>query len=130
MKIIILSLRHTLCIALFVALNSLLYSQGNLQFNQVISASATLGLNGASAVVTVPVDKVWKIESVNGWADCGSRLGITINTIPTLVSNAKFPIWLKSGDLLRMTVQINAASGVACGPMNYYYSIIEFNIIP
>ena len=109
---------------------SFLFSQGNLQFNQVISASATLGLNGASAVVTVPVGKVWKIESVNGWADCGSRLGITINTIPTLVSDAKFPIWLKSGDLLRMTVQINPGSGFACGPMNYYYSIIEFNIIP
>ena len=109
---------------------SFLFSQGNLQFNQVISASATLGLNGASAVVTVPVDKVWKIESVNGWADCGSRLGITINTIPTLVSNAKFPIWLKSGDLFRMTVQTNPSSNVACGPMNYYYSIIEFNIIP
>ena len=119
-----------LLLSFFLVLCSLLYSQGNLQFNQVLTGSATLGTNGVSAILTVPTGKVWKIESVNGWADCGSRLGITINTIPTLVSNAKFPIWLKSGDTFRMTVQTNAGTGIACGPMNYYYSIIEFNIIP
>jgi hypothetical protein len=119
-------------IILFIFLGKIFYSeaQGNLQFNQVISASATLASNGASSIITVPADKVWKIESVNGWADCGSRLGITINSISTLFSSSKFPIWLKPGDTFRLTVLTNPATGIACGPMNYYYSIIEFNVIP
>lgn len=119
-----------LILALFSFLGSQLYSQGNLQFNQVLTGSATLGTNGVSTILTVPAGKVWKIESVNGWADCGSRLGITLNTISTLASTSNFPIWLKAGDTFRLTVLINPGSGSACGPMNYYYSIIEFNIIP
>jgi hypothetical protein len=106
----------------FLVLCSLLYSQGNLQFNQVLTGSATLGTNGVSTILTVPTGKVWKIESVNGWSDCGSRLGLTINTISTLASTSSFPVWLKAGDTFRLTVLINPGSGSACGPMNYYYS--------
>lgn len=130
MNKIISSILHALCIALFSALSSQLYSQGNLQFDQVISGSGTLGNNGASTTLTVPADKVWKIESVNGWADSGSRPGLTINGVSTLISTATFPIWLKAGDNFRLTVLSNPSSGNALGPLNYYYSIIEFNIIP
>ena len=122
MKILILSFFLVLC--------SLLYSQGNLQFNQVLSGSGTLGNNGASTTLTVPADKVWKIESVNGWADSGSRPGLTINGVSTLISTATFPIWLKAGDTFRLTVLSNPSSGNAFGPLNYYYSIIEFDIVP
>jgi hypothetical protein len=66
MKNLILSLRHALCIALFSAhfgmlsasLCSQLYSQGNLQFNQVLTFEP-----GES--YTVPAGKVLKIESVS-----------------------------------------------------------------
>jgi hypothetical protein len=116
--------------SLFLALCSLVYSQANLQFNQVLSGTGILGNNGVSTIITVPTDKVWKIESVNGWADSGSRLGLTINGVPTLVSSAIFPVWLKAGDTFRLTVLTNPGTGYAYGPMNYYYSIIEFNIVP
>jgi hypothetical protein len=119
-----------LILTFFLVLCSLLYSQGNLQFNQVLSGSGTLGNNGASTTLTVPADKVWKIESVNGWADSGSRPGLTINGVSTLISTATFPIWLKAGDTFRLTVLSNPSSGNALGPLNYYYSIIEFDIVP
>ncbi|MDP4867136.1 MAG: hypothetical protein NWQ47_08305 [Crocinitomicaceae bacterium] len=122
MKILILSF--------FLLPFSFLFSQGNLQFNQVVSGAGILGNNGVSTILTVPADKVWKIESVNGWADSGSRTGLTINNVSTLISSATFPIWLKAGDTFRLTVFTNPGTGYAYGPLNYYYSIIEFNIVP
>jgi hypothetical protein len=132
MKIIILSLRHTLCIALFVALNSLLYSQGNLQFNQVLTYGGTLNAGSISAnygnvqnsspAYTVPSGKVWKIESVmtNGTVHLlvnnlfAGGVGSGIGPISTL--------WLKAGDVIRF--------GYSSSAYTYFFSGIEFNIIP
>ena len=61
-------------LALFSALSSQLYSQGNLQFNQVYNLSfsgtqtptasvPTVTFQNAS--ISVPAGKVWKIESAN-----------------------------------------------------------------
>lgn len=114
----------------FVATTS--FGQGNLQFNQVISGTGVLATNGVSANQTVPTGKVWKIESINGWSnDHGSRLGLTINTITVpVLGNVQFPVWLKAGDVLKFTLLTNPGTGYATGPMNYIYSILEFNIIP
>ena len=137
MKILLLTLRHALCIALFSVLSSQLYSQGNLQFNQ-----AKL----ITTVQTVPAGKVWKVESAQyaGGAtfvinaggpvpNLGSMAmlvnGVTIylNTIytsgsyvyPTVLSNGlSFPIWLPAGSTI--AVSTNTA----------FISVIEFNIIP
>jgi hypothetical protein len=125
-------MKKIVVIALFF-LATTSFAQGNLQFNQVISGTGVLATNGVSANQTVPTGKVWKIESINGWSsnDVGSRLGMTINTISVPVSgNVQFPVWLKAGDVLKFTLLTNPASGYATGPMNYIYSIIEFNIIP
>jgi hypothetical protein len=137
MKIIILSLRYALCIALFSALSSQLYSQGNLQFNQVII--------GSTSDLTVPVGKVWKIESyqqqqvgvsqsgvISGCSDLSRPRpffidGISYHNIkfagyggsnvPVSAAN-EFPIWLKTGQVVK-----TSCSGD-------FLSIIEFNIIP
>jgi hypothetical protein len=123
-------MKKIVVIALFF-LATTSFAQGNLQFNQVISGTGILATNGVSANQTVPTGKVWKIESISGWNDGGSRLGLTVNTISVPVSgNVPFPVWLKAGDVLRFTLLTNPASGSALGPMNYIYSIIEFNIIP
>ena len=132
MKIIILSLRHTLCTALFVALNSLLYSQGNLQFNQVLTYGGTLNAGSVSAnntnytygspAYTVPSGKVWKIESA--MSSGGSALlvnNLYAGSISSSISMS--PLWLKAGDILRCAGNANSA-------YTYFFSIIEFNIIP
>jgi hypothetical protein len=54
----------------FLVLCSLLYSQGNLQFNQVLSPSISTTLpfsaNTAQQVtITIPTGKVWKVESAS-----------------------------------------------------------------
>jgi hypothetical protein len=124
-------MKNLLLLIITCALSSSLFAQGNLQFNQVISGTGILATNGVSANQTVPTGKVWKIESISGWNDGGSRLGLTVNTISVPVSgNVLFPVWLKAGDVLRFTLLTNPGTGYANGPMNYIYSIIEFNIIP
>ncbi len=112
-------------------------SQGNLQFNQVLSISST--------DVTVPVGKVWKVESyqqqqvsysfsgvINSCGDLFRPRPYYINNIPyhrILVGGSgissvpvsainEFPIWLKAGQTLR-----TSCSGD-------FLSVIEFNIVP
>jgi hypothetical protein len=124
MKILILPLRHALCIALFSALSSLLYSQGNLQFNQVLNIEfASTG----TAAVTVPAGKVWKLEncmltSINNYA-CMVYNGTTYylrqhNTSSSAWDN--FPFWFGSGKTVTF--------GGGCSPG--IVSIIEFNVVP
>jgi hypothetical protein len=136
MKILILSFFLVLC--------SLLYSQGNLQFNQVIRPSVS-GLGTIQSFV-VPAGKVWKIES----ADCYSYPNVAptqispMNTgmlffggqiINSVYKNAigihypEMPKWFPSGtyDLRISDYSGNAYTNSTCvGVMN----VIEFNIIP
>ena len=123
------------------ALSSSLFSQGNLQFNQV---------KLVSAVQTVPTGKVWKIESIiyntqivtaTAWPDGYNGTttnveaaniilnGVSITTrkssssaayqnANSLVWETKLPIWLPAGTTLA------SSTGV------YSLSILEFNIIP
>lgn len=72
---------------LFIIVNQLIYSQGNLEFSQVISStisisgplSGTFGtIKESTQTITVPVGKIYKIESIkvfhNPWSSaCGSE---------------------------------------------------------
>ena len=113
-------------------------AQGNLQFNQVLRIN--------NIAQTVPVNKVWKIESYmqsqTALSD-GTEISscnlidrhhpFLINTKPYFIINGspghgssgtymavgnQLPIWLKTGDLVQTTCLDN------------FLSIIEFNIVP
>jgi hypothetical protein len=122
-----------LILALFSALSSLLYSQGNLQFNQV---------KLVSAVETVPAGKVWKVEGAifSGGAPFGvstytlGSMSYAINGINCIIANSlagagstinnapvhdnAFPFWLPVGSTL------------SAGNNMRYLSVIEFNVVP
>jgi len=112
-------------------------AQGNLQFNQVLRVSNT--------PQTVPLGKVWKVESYlenegdnssnysTGCTNLGYHRPLTINnynyyfvgsitygnTAYLQIANAnKLPIWLKAGDVIKTTC------------IQDFASVIEFNIVP
>jgi len=126
-----------------------IYSQGNLQFNQVKIVSNT------DAAQTVPAGKVWKIESVisDGGQDaypiqtsgstqsffgaCGAPSFyylyygkyLAINSIPVSFGihssggvMTSLPLWVPAGSTICM-----CTSSTFCARG---YSVIEFNIIP
>ena len=97
-------------------------AQGNLQFNQVITGAASLSIGANSGLLTVPANKVWKIEAVNMPAVTGMQM--QINSIGTSIGNCIFPFWLKAGNTFSV---FNGATSAA---YSIQYSIIEFNIIP
>lgn len=121
----------------FILFNSILFGQGNLQFNQVLSVS--------DQVQTVPSGKVWKIESYQlqtvSWTTNGTITNCSdlsrprpyyidnypyykLGGVSTGVANYvffpqnDFPIWLRAGQTLRTTCPGD------------FMSILEFNIIP
>jgi hypothetical protein len=108
-----------LLLSFFLLPFSLLFSQGNLQFNQVLTYS---GNSPSSPIYTVPIGKVWKVES----AVCFNYTGTTVfkvNNYTVLYNNSNVqPIWLKAGDFCQMGATNTASS--------YFISIVEFNIIP
>lgn len=118
-------------------LTYLLFSQGNLQFNNVYTYSGIVNLTPGitttcpnpvsysyvSPTFTVPAGKIWKIERlyytgniffVNGCLT-GTSAGFNGNTYDV-------PIWLKGGETLVF----------ATNTLTHQYSIniVEFNIIP
>lgn len=131
MKILILSFFLILC--------SLLYSQGNLQFNQVINGSISETVVSTSVTtmgtIVVPTGKALKIESVAftypqatiHFPHIGSFSFVSLNTHIVYTANGPtpvLPLWLSEG-----TYNVNAQV-----PNNqsstFSYSAIEFNIIP
>jgi len=102
---------------LFLSLN--LFSQGNLQFNQVL----TLDAPTAGNQVTVPAGKVWKIESVamssnNAYFQI-QWAGLSYFIVNTSSGYNNLPFWLPSNAVI--TLIGSAATKV---------SIIEFNVVP
>ena len=123
----------SLCSLLFVPFSN---AQGNLQFNQV---------KLVSTIQTVPLGKVWKVESASYAGGNAFQIG-TIpsstfgnilplssflnfkinglnNCVPALGgagggSISVFPIWLPAGSTLEASTNVN------------FLSVIEFNIIP
>jgi hypothetical protein len=123
-------MKHLIIIIFLFALNNL-HSQGNLQFNQVLRVSNT--------PQTVPVGKVWKVESylenegdnspnyATGCTNLGYHRPLTINnynyyfvgsiaygnTAFVQLTNAnKLPVWLKAGDIIKTTCIQDFASVV------------------
>ena len=101
------------------------FSQGNLQFNQVIMfdlpASGTVN-------ITVPVGKVWKIESVgNGGSSPYTMLrNAAVQNIAqfgaaTGTSSTPLPFWLPTGF---------TGSFLANSINRTCISILEFNVVP
>jgi hypothetical protein len=117
MKIVILSF--------FLFPFSFLFSQGNLQFNQVLNLEFT---GTSTTSYTVPVGKIWKLENVlltslNFYA-CMSYNGTTYylrqhNTSSSSWDN--FPFWFGGGKTM-----IFGGGGCSAGMI----SIIEFNVVP
>lgn len=120
-------------------------AQGNLQFNQVkyipltVTQSGTSLYTDATTVITVPANKVWKIESitscvynpsinslsfsVGGRVVIDNRLVFDANTNPVPI----FPYWLPAG-----TYNIVHKSHSLTNGTTYYgaVSAIEFNVVP
>jgi hypothetical protein len=116
MKILILSF--------FLFPSSFFLSQGNLQFNQVITGTGMLGPNSSSGIYTVPAGKVLKIEAVNQNNSAYFQIGINGYEVP--LTSFKFPFWLKTGDTFYVRYSLTTA-GIG---INFQFSAIEFNIIP
>jgi hypothetical protein len=110
----------TLYIFLFVMFSTLsVYSQGNLQFNQVLILDAT----GLGVSHTVPAGKVWKIESVAIAANSSYFQiqwgGLSYFLVSFAAGYNTLPFWLPSN-----------ASVVFIGSTNAKVSVIEFNVVP
>ena len=114
-------------IVIFIAFSTWSFSQGNLQFNQVINMSynynfLNYGQKQTVGSVTVPVGKVWKIESAIPFNYSGTSQFL-VNNFTVLYNNPNNqPIWLKSVDNCRFTLSSTLSS--------YSISIIEFNVVP
>jgi hypothetical protein len=104
-------------------------AQGNLQFNQVLLLSASAN---NTAQWTVPLGKVWKIESMGGNAACVyvylnnqmafEHSGPVVSSGGYYRHSASSPIWLPEGTVLGHS---------ACSSTAYrWFSILEFNIVP
>lgn len=131
--------------SLFLLLAGWVNVQGNLQFNQVkyipltVTQSGTSLYTDAITVITVPANKVWKIESVTscvynpsvnslsfslgGRVIIDNRLVFDANTNPVPI----FPYWLPAG-----TYNIVHKSHSLNNGTTYYgaLSAIEFNVVP
>ena len=118
-------------------------AQGNMQFSQVKIVTAQ---------ETVPVGKIWKVESViynvpenqsgfqssNYNASCNisyyRSTAITINGIFTKAGNVTEPASYSSGDYThsytKLPLWLPAGSTLSGGPCLNQISILEFNIVP
>ena len=111
---------------LFILLNQLVFAQGNLQFNQVITYAFA---SSNTTPITVPAGKVWKLENcmLNSSSNTYTYMlynGVYYNLRQQLTSTqvANFPFWLSAGTSVTFGSAGSAAGGIL--------SIIEFNIIP
>jgi hypothetical protein len=127
-------MRFCLFLILFLAAPSLLKSQGTLQFNQVVTHSGTGSGSWSynSPSWTVPAGKVWKITSVNAIAGSSANRNLVIDAGGGFANISindynPAPIWLKAGDAVRLSAAGNCCSVVS---FSYWFSAIEFNVIP
>lgn len=121
-------------------------AQGNLQFNAVkyiqmsVTQSGTTVFTETSQVVTVPANKVWKIEMIattatnNGSANSssGSNSGMVILDDRILYNSNStnqpaVPFWLPAG-----TYTLSFLSNTLSNGHNAYstVSVLEFNVVP
>ena len=133
---------------------SLAFSQGNLQFNQVItlqgavnngnvSCGPTLGLTcNSSQIYTVPSGKVWKIESTNCTGKVGTYgsleryfMSLKINGVDLVGGYSTSNMGFFANDPVKYPIWLssnNTLQAVVFGApttTNYFISIIEFNVV-
>ena len=116
------------------------FSQGNLQFNQLLTYQGILDVfvsNGGicnfcsaeSPQWIVPANKIWKIESISSpsatVSTCGT--GVLLRNSISLKESIGV-IYAKSGDVIKFTYNNGSCNGY--GTYQYSISIIEFNIVP
>lgn len=120
-------------ICLFVSLG--VSAQGNLQFNQVIKVS--------TATTTVPVGKVWKIESYqqsNVSGTSNSTSGCDVARVRPYIIDSQIYHNIKniaSGNAgyvytaeNRMPIWLAAGQTAATSCPSDFLSVIEFNVVP
>jgi hypothetical protein len=128
----------TLLFSFFLIKLNCFNAQGNLQFNQVLRVGNT--------AQTVPVGKVWKVEtymqantSISEYTEFPNcnfpdrQHPFLVNSVPYYQINGSpghgssgirmavgnlFPLWLKSGEVLQTTCP------------NNFLSVIEYNVVP
>lgn len=139
-----------LCLTLLAVLGILspshLSAQGTLQFNQVMVGTVqgntiATGAETNIGTITVPANKVWKVESVSylylsgvnwtplfGSTDYARFGDITVAmNFASGSSSVHFPIWLKEGTYNVYAKKQNQTGGYQ---VKVAYSAIEFNVVP
>jgi hypothetical protein len=132
----------TLYFILFILLNQFAFAQGNLQFNQVKLVTAQ---------ETVPVGKVWKVESViyniaegsttyqtGNYGNCNTNdynsAAIIVAGTPTKVGQGTSPLGYSSGGYVHsytiLPIWLPAGTTLSGGICLNKISVIEFNITP
>jgi hypothetical protein len=127
---------------LFILINQLAFAQGNLQFNQV---------KLVTALETVPVGKVWKVESViyniaegsttyqtGNYGNCNTNdynsAAIIVAGTPTKVGQGTSPLGYSSGGYVHsytiLPIWLPAGTTLSGGICLNKISVIEFNITP
>ena len=128
---------------LAIAFSSASFAQGNLQFNQVLNLTYTNNFtnfgNATVGSITVPVGKIWKIESGSSHTfvsgpnkpyPVGMSLFLGDFCVISVESGnygsvVNYPIWLSAGVY---SVVMNAYQ--TSGNLKCALSVIEFNIVP
>lgn len=131
-----------LLLCCLAALKQEAVAQGNLQFNRVVfmemsvAQTSTTVYSETSQSITVPANKVWKIESASGTSlvpsslQTGAGAGYMLinGEVISLGSNGSWlPVWLPAGTYtltLRSSIQNTAFT------FSGFISVIEFNIVP
>ena len=131
----------SLVVALLFTTSLSSFAQGNLQFNQVkrikVTASVSFGSTNPITTITVPSNKVWKIESacltdpssgqpIGGYSNLSVDNQIICSTNTNTITYCPQLIWLPSGTY-NLFVCNGTGSTVSCLAV---LNAIEFNIVP
>ena len=118
-----------------VLFNFVLFSQGNLQFNQVLLLSTNQ--NSSILLGTVPAGKTWKIEGYGTNLTSYNSCDFSFNGVEPAFRAGTTNIYQNNYAYVSSTQQFWLPAGtplhaIACnGAVGYrWVSIIEFNIIP
>ena len=115
-----------------LCLSKVLFSQGNLQYNQTLLLSTS---NSATTLMgTVPAGKVWKIEafgtSADGYSECrfsfdGTNVAFRAGSV--YIYNASYTYTSESKN-----IWIPAGTSIFALSCSFYrwVSVVEFNIVP
>ncbi len=133
-------LHLTIFAFILLGLNSAYSQNNNLQFNQALfgAVSQTFpntpndGIPLVIGSITIPVGKVWKIESASGLTllpNNNYSFGVTKYIINNFSMDAtEKPIWLPAGSYTIKRQNEGAVPVVVTYTFNY--SGIEFNVVP